>query len=199
MVKPLKGANTYVLIFIFILIMTAIVFGIILNISHTLRWGPCWANFVDNEMGKVAKGLEKLETTTGTVPVSISMGDCVWRFDIVSKGDMAEFRKNAGEFRDDIKCTGSSLVALPYFEGSGKILEWKFWKIPKNTLQEAKNWWKENIRGIKPQCKTLEKDISSLPVMGPEQGKTRTVCLELSGEGENYKVIMKGEGSCETG
>lgn len=194
-----KGILHNPIFLVFGIILAAILFfGVFFYLLHAIRWGPCLANAVDIEMAKIVKGFNKLETTTGTVPVSITIGECVWGLFFVSEDGMKEFKKNAGVFKDDIKCSGSSIVIMPYFESKERIWELKFWKIPENIWLKAKDWWAKNAKGIKPQCRSLDHDVNSLTIEGPGEGKSKTVCLELSrvGEGEKYKYMVK-EVTCE--
>lgn len=207
MAKQMKGDVTTVLMIIggIFILLSVLVIGVF--VFQSVRWGPCWASF-NQEMGEIEKALEQKLMTQEKVKVTVTMGECVSKLIFLDKKGLDDLEDKVGkEFTEELKCPvrktqegeilegNGFIIGIPYFEETKSGL--KFWQWPKDLLENIVRKWQEKARGIGPLCNSLDRGINLEDINGPGEGKTKTICLELSKIGdEKYRVDYE-EGSCE--
>jgi len=206
MTKQKKGDVTTILMIIggIFILLSVLVVGV--SVYQSARWGPCWANF-NQEMGEIEKALEQKLKTQESTEVTITMGDCVSKLIFLDKKSLDDLEDKIGKtFTEELKCParknqegeileGSGfIIGIPYFEETKSGL--KFWQWPKDYIENIVRSWQEKVRGIGPLCKGLDRGINLEDIDGPGEGKTRTICLELSKIGDDKYGIDYREGVC---
>ena len=195
MAKQMKGSVVTVLMIAGgILILLSILF-IGISVYQTVRWGPCWASFNQN-LGEVETSLEQKLMTQESDRVTVTMGECVGLLAFVNKEDLDEIETEG--LSNALNCPSGEgfIIGLPYFEETASGL--RFWRWHKDIAENIMKSWEEKVKGIGPLCKGLDKKFSELePIKGPGEGKTKTLCLELSKLGDDKYGISYGVGACE--
>ena len=89
------------------------------------------------------------------------------------------------------------MVMIPILpkEEQGVLKYLKIWEWPKMTIDKLKRWWKEDLGGIKPVCKVLDKPLCENEIELEAPG---TYCIKIQNEKEKdcYRITAE-EGSCE--
>lgn len=190
--RQMKGDVVTILMIIggIVILLSVIVVGVF--VYQSVRWGPCWANF-NQEMGEIEKGFNKLKTQE-KAEVAVTMGDCVGSLVFVNQNTLNKIDK---KYRDSLKCPEGKGFFIGFPQDNEIKSGWRFWLWPEDLWENLVRWWFGEARGIKPLCKSVDREIEiSDPVIGgPGGGKTKTICLELIKKTDSYGVSYE-EGSC---
>jgi|GEM_PF-6634111 len=190
----MEGQTRTILLVIFGLLMLGIMIAIVaIRIWPMIRYGPfspCWGVAVSKlgELKLLPWEKEKQET--------IQLGDCINSLHIITKDHLRE------EFKEYCEETGESyMVMIPILpkEEQGVLKYLKIWEWPKMTIDKLKRWWKEDLGGIKPVCKVLDKPLCENEIELEAPG---TYCIKIQKEIQKEKEkdcyrITAEEGSCE--
>ncbi len=164
-----------------------------------IRWGPfspCWGTFVGN-LGSFSD-IEFLRE-----PQTITIGDCVSAVYFVNKEVPIEYFNSIGyDYGEELLCERggeSYVIAFPrrkYEEEGWNVFNW-----PEKVWEEAKKFWKEDLGGVSPICKLLDKERGFVRpeylVYDPNAGaKTYCIDIKLTKDKDAYDII-KEEGACK--
>lgn len=174
-----------------ILVIASIVFLLITIVAVSQLWplvrygpfSPCWGSAA-SRVNNLA-GIDLLKR-----PQTFSVGDCMSGIYFVNKGYLDQTREHISEEEwDYIGCDeGASYVLAVPVKNSGD-LGWNFWEWPEDVWKKLVEFWKNDIGGIKPICKVLDREKPLENNVYLNSTVTYCIKVEQNEDRSAYRVI----------
>lgn len=196
----MKGIHKTMIIVMFAAVMLIIVLIFFsAKIWPLIRWGPfspCWGKF-SSDMGTFSLIEYMRENQT------VSIGDCVSAVMFVNKEVPEEYFEHVDPeyFGKLISACGiggqSYIIGFPFEKYE---VGWNVFKWPKKVWEEVKEFWKEDLGGIGPLCKIVDKEKRFVG-NGVAIVTDGEYCVNIKQSEKNKDLLEIDiyEGSCEKG
>jgi hypothetical protein len=172
------------------------------KVYPAMRWGlisPCWGKFI-SDMGSFS------DVDFIRKPQEITVGECVSAIMFVNKRVPEDYFKSFDEYKEELNCNEegqSYIIGFPHSKYDD--VGWNVFKWPDKIWEEMKEFWREDIGGVTPVCRMLDRE-KPFVFTGDKKGealvydkdagaKTYCIDIELTDDKKAYRVKID-EGMC---
>jgi hypothetical protein len=182
-----KGFVSTPMVVVISLVILFIAIALLVQVWPAVRYGPfspCWGASI-TKINNLA-GMDLLKK-----PHYFSVGDCISAIHFVNEEEIDETRSSISndDWDDYINCgEGKSFIfVVPIADTSG--FGRKFWEWPKEIWDELIELWQEDLGGIGPICKVLdrEKELERNVVLD----STVTYCIKIELNDDRDKRVVR--------
>jgi hypothetical protein len=182
------GSNQIMVVFFGVVMIILVITGVSYAFWPLVRFGlfsPCWGNFVSSF--NVMTGMEILRS-----PQEISVGECVNSIHFVNQDSVSNVAEELGYWWLDCEPDHPAyVIGIPWTrEGSESF--WDYFSWDKQVKQRIAEFWKNEMGGIEPVCKALDKPLrEEKQIRGPGLSASATYCMGLKKDGDYYIAAIK--------